>query len=85
MDEKTVQTALIEQRKKITLTAVESVDSFTEKQISLTLEGCRAQIAGEELKIVSFSKSSGAFSATGKIAALRFVQGKGKALARLFK
>ena len=66
MDEKTVQTAVIEERKKIALTGVVSVDAFTEKQIALTLEGCRAQISGDGLKIVSFSKSSGSFAATGK-------------------
>ena len=45
MEEK-VQTALIEQQKKITLTGVESVDSFTEKQITLTVCGGKAIIAG---------------------------------------
>ena len=85
LDEKPVQTALIEQRKKITLTAVISVDSFTDKQILLTLDGCRAQVSGDGLKIVNFSKTSGAFSAVGRIDGLRFLHGREKALRRLFK
>ena len=85
LDEKPVQTALIEQRKKITLTAVISVDSFTDKQILLTLDGCRAQVSGDGLKIVNFSKTSGAFSAVGRVDGLRFLHGREKALRRLFK
>ena len=85
MDEKTVQTAVIEERKKIALTGVVSVDAFTEKQIALTLEGCRAQISGDGLKIVSFSKTSGAFAATGKIEGLRFLHARENPVRRLFR
>ena len=72
MGEGRPQTALIEQQKKISLTAVESVDSFSARQIVLTLENGRAFIAGEDLKIVGFSKADGSFSAVGKIEGLRF-------------
>ena len=84
MDEKPVQTALIEQRKKITLTAVISVDSFTDKQILLTLDVCRAQISGDGLKIVNFSKSNGNFAAVGKIGGIRFAAKQEKLSKRLF-
>ncbi len=85
MEEKATQSALIEQRKRVTLTAVLSVDTFSEKQIVLTLEGCRAIVNGEGLKIVNFSKTSGAFSATGRIDGLRFTRGREKVFSRLFK
>ena len=83
MEEK-VQTALIEQQKKITMTGVESVDSFTEKQITLSVCGGRAVIAGEGLKIVSFSQSGGGFCATGKISGVQFTEKRQKISKRLF-
>mgnify|MGYP001625061037 CR=1 FL=1 len=88
MDEPNIQeraeTALIEQQKKITVTGVASVDGFTPREIRITLEGGRAVIAGENLKIVSFSKANGNFSATGKIAGIRFFGKSEKLTKRLF-
>lgn len=84
MEEK-VQTALIEQQKKITVTGVESVDAFSDRQIALTLSGGGgASIGGEGLKIVNFSKSSGSFTAVGKVHGIRFTGGKEKLSRRLF-
>ena len=79
------QTALIEQQKKITVTGVESVDAFSDRQIALTLSGGGgASIGGEGLKIVNFSKSSGSFTAVGKVHGIRFTGGKEKLSRRLF-
>ena len=58
MEEGRPQTTLIEQQKKISLTAVESVDEFSPRQIVLTLQSGRAYIAGEGLKIVGFSNAA---------------------------
>ena len=88
MDEPNIQeraeTALIEQQKKITVTGVASVDGFTPREIRITLEGGRAVIAGENLKIVSFSKANGNFSAIGKIYGIRFFAKHEKLTKRLF-
>lgn len=84
MDETRLMTALIEQQKKITVTGVESVDSFSPQQITITLEGGRAQISGEGLKITDFSKTSGKFAAVGEIAGVRFFKKKEKLGKRLF-
>lgn len=84
MEEAKLQTALIEQQKKITVTGVESVDSFSAQQISLTLDNGKAVVSGENLKIVNFSKSNGNFSAVGKIAGIRFIEKKQKIVKRLF-
>lgn len=84
MEEPRLMTALIEQQKKITVTGVESVDSFSSEQISLTLDGGRAVIAGEGLKIVDFSKTSGRFAAAGTITGIRFGKKKEKLAKRLF-
>ena len=74
----------IEQRKKITMTCVESVDAFSETRILLTVGGQRVTIDGNKLKILTFSQGSGNFSASGEVRALRYESGKGK-LAGLFK
>ena len=72
MEEARQQTVIIEGQKKIALTGVESVDGFTAQQISLTLTGGRAHIAGDELKIAGFSKQDGSFTATGRVTGVRF-------------
>ena len=73
----------IEQCKKITATAIESVDSFSDKQIMLTYAAGRIVVAGSNMKIVAFSKSGGNFAATGDIVSVRYLS-KG-AIKRLFK
>lgn len=84
MDEK-LQTVFIEQQKKITMTNVESVDSFSTQQITLTVEGGRAIIAGDSLKIVNFSKTNGNFAAEGKITGLKYLGKRDKLAKRLFR
>ena len=77
-------TLLIEQRKILTITAVESVVAFSEVKIVLTLIGGeRLNIVGSGLKITGFSKSSGSFTAEGTLTGVQY-GGKGFA-ARLFK
>lgn len=78
------QTALIEQQKKITVTGVESVDAFSDRQIALTLENGTATVTGEGLKIVNFSKASGTFTAVGKVTGIRFHARGEKLSKRLF-
>lgn len=85
MEENTIQSVTIEQQKKILMSCVESVDSFTAQQITLTLTGGgRAIINGDGLKIIHFSKSNGNFGATGKISGVRFADKKLKISKRLF-
>ena len=68
----------IEQRKKITMTCVESVDAFSEERILLTVEGSRVTIDGAHLKVLAFSQGSGNFSAAGEVRAVRYgAKGKG--------
>lgn len=74
----------IEDRKKITMTGVESVDAFSESRILLSVKGQRVTIEGARLKVLAFSQGSGNFSASGEVSLLRFGSGKGK-LNSLFK
>ena len=67
----------IEKKKSIQITAVESVNSFSEVKIALTLQGGeRLTVVGTNLKIVSFSKTNGAFLAEGAITGVNY-GGKG--------
>lgn len=75
----------IEQQKIVTVTGVESVSSFSESQIALSLTGGsnKLYITGSGLKITGFSKTSGTFTATGQITGARY---GGKSLrSKLFK
>ena len=79
------QTALILHLKKIKVRGVGRVETFSDRQIALTLSGGGgASIGGEGLKIVNFSKSSGSFTAVGKVHGIRFTGGKEKLSRRLF-
>lgn len=82
MDEQSVLT--VEQRKKLTMTAVESVDAFSETRILLTAGGQKIVIEGSGLKVLAFSKGSGNFAASGEVKLLRYGRGKAK-FSGLFK
>ena len=86
MREETNQSILtLEDRKKITLTGVSSVDSFSETAVNLTVNGTHVQIIGAKLKVLSFSQGSGNFAASGEVTQIKYGAGKGKLLSRLFK
>lgn len=75
----------IEQCKKITATQIESVDSFSDKQIILTYPSGKIVVAGTNMKITAFSKTSGCFCAVGEIISVRYMS-KGLSLrGKLFK
>ena len=75
----------IEGQKKISLTGVESVVSFSDTEIRLVVAGRKMRIAGSNFKVQAFSKGSGAFSAIGEVAFVRYGGAKGKFFQRLFK
>lgn len=84
MQETNKHSVLIEQRKNITVSAVESVVAFSEVKIILTLQGGgRMIVLGTGLKITSFSKTSGSFTAEGSVTGVSY-GGKNFA-ARIFK
>ncbi len=77
-------TVQIEQRKLLTVSAVESVIAFSEVKIVLSLVGGeRMHVVGSGLKITAFSKTSGSFCAEGTVTGVSY---GGKSLAaKLFK
>ena len=75
---------MLEQNKSLTVSGVESVASFSEVKIVLTLLGGeRMTVIGTGLKISGFSKASGSFTAEGELVGISY---GGKSLAaRIFK
>ena len=75
---------VIEQKKSLSVSGVESVVAFSEVKILLALVGGgRMTVVGTGLKITGFSKASGAFTAEGSVVGVSY---GGKSFAsRLFK
>ena len=63
----------VESLKKVTATAIDSVDAFSDKQIVLSFQGGRIVVAGNGMKIVNFSKTSGGFTAVGEILSVKYL------------
>ena len=75
---------VLEQRKSLSIGGVETVSSFSEVKIVLTLLGGeRLSVVGTGLKITGFSKTSGTFTAEGDVIGISY-GGKNLA-ARIFK
>lgn len=63
----------IENLKRVTATEIISVDSFSDRQVILSYAGGRIVISGSGMKITNFSKSTGAFAATGNISGAKYI------------
>lgn len=75
---------VIEQRKNLTVNAVESVIAFSEVKIILSLLGGeRMSVVGSGLKITGFSKTNGTFAAEGTITSVAY--GGKSVVSRIFK
>lgn len=79
------QNLTIESCKRVTATEIVSVDSFSDKQIVLSYANGRIVVQGSGMKIVNFSKSSGAFSAVGEITSARYMPKNMGLKQKLFK
>ena len=75
---------VLEQRKSLSISGIESVASFSEVKIVLVLLGGeRINVIGSGLKITGFSKTNGTFTAEGDVMGISY---GGKSLtARIFK
>lgn len=62
----------IENRRKLSVSGVESVDGFTEQVLNLTLCGTKLKIMGEKIKITSFNKSTGLLLAEGEFSDVKY-------------
>lgn len=64
----------IENRKRLTATQIEAVEAFSPTQLVLSYAGGRIIVGGSDMKITSFSKSSGGFSASGTFTSVKYAQ-----------
>ncbi len=76
---------ILEERKRLNMTGVESVDSFSDTIIKLNVGGSQGQIGGERLKILTYNKSTGALTVDGFINEIKYNSKKQPLLKRLFK
>ena len=84
MQETVKHSIMLEQRKNLNVSGVESVVAFSEVKIVLALSGGdKLCIIGTGLRITGFSKSNGAFTAEGKIVGLSY--GGSNFASRIFK
>jgi hypothetical protein len=84
MQESGIHSVVIEQKKSLTISGVESVAAFSEVKIVLSLIGGeRMHVVGAGLKITGFSKTSGSFTAEGTIMGVSY--GGKSFVARIFK
>lgn len=76
---------LLEGRKKLSMTGVDSVDGFTEQVLNLTVNGNKVKISGENIKITSYNKTQGTLNADGMFSEIKYNQKKAPLVKRLFK
>jgi hypothetical protein len=75
----------VENLKRVTATGIISVDSFSQSQLVLSFAGGRIVVSGNGMKIVGFSKSTGAFSADGQINSVKYIGKGGSIRQKLFR
>ena len=76
---------VLDARKNLSMTGVQSVDGFGEQFLSLTVYGNKVKIVGENIKISSYNKSTGSFSADGIFNEIKYNHKKVPFVKRLFK
>lgn len=76
---------ILDNRKKISLTGVEGIIGFSEQFIKLKINGVTVNITGNGIKITSFSKNNGNFSADGYFDGIKYGAEKVGIIKRLFK
>lgn len=76
---------LLEDRKRLSMTGVETVDGFGETVLKLTVQKNKVEIKGENIKITSFNKSNGTLLAEGTFNEIRYNYKKPPLIKRIFK
>ena len=76
---------VLDARKKLTMTGVETVDGFSEQSLRLTVKGNKVCVLGENIKITSFNKNTGTLTAEGKFVQIKYGGQKAPIVKRLFK
>lgn len=80
-----VEKIVLEARKKLSMTGVETVDGFSEQSLKLTVMGNKVIINGENIKITAFNKGTGNLSAEGTFTEIKYNHKKTPFINRIFK
>ena len=78
-------TLQLENRKKLIMNGVVSVDSFSPTQLRLSLESNSLLISGENLKVINFNKAQGNLVVDGLVNEIKFLNKKTTSIKRFFK
>ena len=76
---------VLDARKNISLSCVETVDGFNEQMLKLTINGTKVQIVGENIKITAFNKANGNLCAQGDFYEIKYTYQKQPLMKRIFK
>lgn len=76
---------VLEARKNLSLTGVQTVDGFTNQCLKLTVSGEKVVISGSDLKITSFNKNTGVLSCNGLVNEIKYNLKKQPFIKRIFK
>ncbi len=69
-DNKLPQNIILEERKRLRVTGVKDIDSFSESKVVLNTSLGELVIKGEDLHIITLETDTGDFSLTGNVASL---------------
>lgn len=72
-------------RKKASLTGVNSVDGATGSELNISTSLGRLEVKGSDLKIVKFDELDGNLTFTGNIDSVKYAAPKQSLLKRIFK
>ena len=75
----------VENRKKVTLSCVQTVDGFSDKVLKTTVNGKTLTINGKNIKITSFNETTGVLTAVGEFDEIKYQSAKVPLLKRVFK
>ena len=75
----------LENRKKLTMSGVQSVDGFTSQSLKLIVAGKRVVINGENIKITAFNNNTGILVADGLFEEIKYLGEKTTLVKKLFK
>ena len=79
------QKLTLENRKRLTMSGVDSVDSFSDKELKLTVGGDKVLIGGGGVKITAYNKGNGVLTADGKFDSVKYDAKKAPFIKRFFK
>lgn len=80
-----VDKLVLDGRKKLSMTGVQSIDGFSDQVINLTINGNKVRIIGQNIKITAYNKAVGNLTADGLFSEIKYNHKKTSLIKRLFK